>query len=133
MAVANIKAMFHYEIEKVWELVVALDDYSWRSDLSRIEIIEKGKKFVEYTKSGYPTTFTITHFEPCRRYEFDIENSNMFGHWVGLFIYKDDKTLIDFTENITVKSLIMKPFVGRYLKKQQLTYIKDLRNVLENR
>ena len=55
----------------------------------------------------------------------------MKGHWTGEFSYKDGLTLIEFTENVTVKKLIMKPFVKMYLKKQQAKYIKDLRNALE--
>ena len=39
-------------------------------------------QFIEYTKEGYPTTFTITAVEPYKRWEFDMENSNMKGHWV---------------------------------------------------
>lgn len=35
MAVSTIKAEFQCEIEKVWELVTSLDDYSWRSDLGK--------------------------------------------------------------------------------------------------
>lgn len=133
MAVANIKFNFPYDVEKVWETVVSLKDYSWRSDLSRIEVLEEGKKFVEYTRDGYSTTFTITVFEPYNRYEFDMENNNMMGHWIGLFLYEDGKTTIDFTEDVTAKKLIMKPFIGMYLKKQQTSYIEDLRKELEKR
>lgn len=133
MAVANIKFNFPYDVEKVWETVVSLKDYSWRSDLSRIEVLEEGKKFVEYTRDGYSTTFTITVFEPYNRYEFDMENNNMMGHWIGLFLYEDGKTTIDFTEDVTAKKLIMKPFIGMYLKKQQASYIEDLRKELEKR
>ena len=38
---------------------------------------------------------------------------------------------IDVTENITPKKFFMKPFVKRYLKKQQAAYIRDLTAVLE--
>ncbi len=54
----------------------------------------------------------------------------MHGHWVGLFSYEDEKTTVDFTEDITVKKAIMKPFVGMYLKKQQARYIADLKKAL---
>lgn len=127
MAISNVKATLQVDIERVWEIVTSLYDYSWRSDLSKIEILEYGKKFIEYTRSGYATTFTITTFEPMKRYEFDMENDNMSGHWIGLFSKIDGKTEISFTENIIPKKWIMKPFVGMYLKKQQDTYISDLR------
>ena len=123
MAISNVKATLQVDIERVWEIVTSLYDYSWRSDLSKIEILEDGKKFIEYTRSGYATTFTITAIEPMKRYEFDMENDNMSGHWIGLFSKIDGKTEISFTENIIPKKWIMEPFVGMYLKKQQDTYI----------
>ncbi|KHD17146.1 SRPBCC family protein [Clostridium butyricum] len=130
MAISNVKATLQVDIERVWEIVTSLYDYSWRSDLSKIEILEYGKKFIEYTRSGYATTFTITTFEPMKRYEFDMENDNMSGHWIGVFSKIDGKTEISFTENIIPKKWIMKPFVGMYLKKQQDTYISDLRKAV---
>ena len=133
MASANRKEIFSTEIEKIWEIVTSLEHYSWRSDLSRIEVIENGKKFIEYTKDGYPTTFTITVFEPCSRYEFDMENSNMTGHWTGIFTTKGQKSCLDFTEEVTAKKAVMKPFVALYLTKQQKTYFEDLKKALGER
>ena len=103
MAVSNIKAIFENDIHKVWDIVFAVDKYSsWRSDLSKTEIINE-KQFIEYTKDGYATTFSITAVEPYRRWEFDMENSNMSGHWIGVFTAKGNETQIDFTENVTPK------------------------------
>lgn len=79
MAVSNIKTVLSADISKVWDVVTDVENYSWRSDLSRTELLEK-KQFVEYTKEGYPTTFTITSSVPYERWEFDMENSNMKGH-----------------------------------------------------
>lgn len=86
--------------------------------------------FVEYTKDGFATTFTVTEHEPCKRWEFDMENCNMKGHWSGVFTSKDGQTEIVFTEDVTAKKLIMKPFVKAYLKKQQERYIVDLQKAL---
>ena len=67
MAVSNIKARIGSDIHKVWDVVLAVDDYcTWRSDLSKIEVITE-KQFVEYTKEGYSTTFTVTAAEPYKR------------------------------------------------------------------
>ena len=110
MATSNIKAQFECDVKKVWDTVTSLDQYEWRSDLSKIEVINE-KQFIEYTKDGFATTFTITASEPCKRWEFDMENSNMKGHWVGVFSEKDGQTEIDFTEDVTAKKLILKPFV----------------------
>ncbi|WP_353096273.1 SRPBCC family protein [Tissierella praeacuta] len=131
MTISNIKAKFPFDIEKVWTIVTSLEDYSWRSDLSKIEILKLEKQFVEYTKNGYSTLFTITAYEPNKRYEFDMENKNMRGHWTGIFLFEDGETTVDFTEDITVKKVFMKPFVKLYLKKQQASYIKDLKKALE--
>lgn len=131
MAIANRKEELSYSIEKVWKVVTDLKDSSWRSDLDRIEILEDGVKFVEYTKEGFATTFTITCFESLKRYEFDMENENMKGHWTGVFSAQGEKTVVDFTEDVTVKKAIMKPFVGMYLKKQQGVFIEDLKKALE--
>ena len=129
MAVSNIKAVFECDIETVWEAITSLTDYAWRSDLSRIEIVDD-KTFIEYTKEGYATTFTVTATDPCRRWEFDMENDNMKGHWTGVFTQKGEETEVDFTEDVTAKKLMMKPFVGAYLRKQQAQYIADLSKAL---
>lgn len=129
MAVANIKVSFPCEVRKVWETVTSLEKYTWRSDLSKIEILND-KTFVEYTKEGYATTFTVTDQVPYQRWEFDMENGNMKGHWTGVFTQKDGQTEVEFTEDVTAKKLFMKPFVKAYLKKQQAQYIADLQKAL---
>lgn len=129
MGVSNIKATFQCDISKVWNTVTSLENYSWRSDLSKIEILNDNQ-FVEYTKEGYATTFTITATEQNRRWEFDMENGNMKGHWSGIFTANDGKTEIDFTEDVVAKKLFMKPFVKSFLKKQQEQYILDLKRAL---
>lgn len=129
MAVSNIKATFQNNIQKVWETVTSLENYAWRSDLSKIEILNENQ-FVEYTKKGYATNFTITVIEPYKRWEFDMENDNMKGHWIGIFTSKDEQTEIDFTEDVVAKKFFMKPFVKGFLKKQQVQYVSDLKKAL---
>ena len=129
MAVSNIKATFQCDIKIAWETVTSLENYTWRSDLSKIEVLND-KQFVEYTKGGYATTFTTTVMEPYQRWEFDMENDNMKGHWTGVFTQKGGQSEIEFTEDVAAKKLILKPFVKAYLKKQQTQYIEDLRAVL---
>ena len=130
MATSNIKALIPSELRQVWDFVLDIENYTaWRSDLSKTEVISD-KQFIEYTKNGYPTTFTITIMEPYRRWEFDMENSNMRGHWTGVFTAKGDKTEIDFTEFVEAKKLLMKPFVKSYLKKQQAQFVADIRKAL---
>ncbi|TQQ85313.1 SRPBCC family protein [Peptacetobacter hominis] len=131
MTTSNIKDCIDSDVHMVWETVFAVEKYSqWRSDLSKTEIINE-KQFIEYTKDGFPTTFTITAVEPYERWEFDVENSNIQGHWTGIFTSKGNKTQIDFTESVTVKKIIMKPFVKSYLRKQQVQFVMDLKKVLK--
>ena len=129
MAISNIKATFHCDIQKIWKTVTSLEEYAWRSDLGKIEIVDENH-FIEYTKDGYATTFTVTTKEPYKCWEFDMENDNMKGHWSGTFTQIGEETEIDFTEDVTAKKVFMKPFVKAYLKKQQAQYIADLKKVL---
>ena len=131
VAISNINTIISNDFQKVWNIVLAVDKYnSWRSDLSKTEIIND-KQFIEYAKNGYATTFTVTVVEPYKRWEFDMENSNMKGHWIGIFTDKGNETKIDFTENVIPKKWFMKPFVKTYLKKQQKQFVLDLKKALE--
>ena len=130
MAVSNIKVLIPGELHKVWELVLDIENYAdWRSDLSKTEVISD-KQFIEYTKDGYPTTFTVTVVEPYKQWEFDMENSNMKGHWIGIFTDKGNETEIDFTECVEAKKWFMKPFVKSYLRKQQSKFVEDMMKIL---
>jgi hypothetical protein len=128
MAVSNLKAELYAEIEKVWALITSSDS-SWRSDLREIRQIDK-LNFIEVDKNGFETHFKITESKPNTLLEFDIENNNLTGHWKGKLYIKDGKTHIDFTEDITPKKIIMKPFVKFYLRKQQAAYLCDLKKAL---
>ena len=130
MAVSNIKVLIPVGLQQVWEFILDIENYAaWRSDLSKTEVISD-TQFIEYTKDGYPTTFTVTLVEPYRRWEFDMENSNMKGHWIGVFTDKGNETEIDFTERVEVKKWFMKPFVKSYLKSQQAQFVADIRKAL---
>lgn len=129
MAISTIKTIFRSDIHKVWEVVTSVETYTWRSDLSKTEILNE-RQFVEYTKKGYATNFTITAIEPYRRMEFDMENGNMKGHWIGVFTQKGEQTEIDFTEDVIAKQIFMKPLVKAYLKKQQAQFVSDLKKAL---
>ncbi len=126
MATSNIKALIPSELRQVWDFALDIKNYAaWRSDLSKIEVISD-EQFIEYTKDGCPTTFTVTLVEPYKQWEFDMENSNMKGHWIGVFTDKGNETEIDFTECVEAKKLLMKPFVKLYLKKQQAQFVADI-------
>lgn len=118
------------DIEKVWSVVTDLENWKWRSDLGALEILEDGKKFVEYTKDGYSTTFVITTFDRPFLYEFTIENGNMSGTWSGVFRPASAGCEAEFTERVNVKKWFMRPFASGFLKKQQEQYFRDLKSAL---
>lgn len=81
MIKSNIKKEFNCNIEKLWNIITDNTKYAWRSDLSKIEIIDD-KHFIEYAKNNYPTYFTITSKVNLKEYKFDIENTNIKGKWI---------------------------------------------------
>lgn len=130
MAVSNIKALFWGDVKKVWDTVTSLENHQWRSDLSKIEVLNENQ-FIEYSKDGTATEFTVTACEPLKRWEFDMENANIKGHWIGIFSEKDGQTEINFTEDVTAKKALPKFLVKAFLKKQQKQYVADLKRILE--
>ena len=126
MAVSNMRATLLYPIEVVWDIVMNLKDFSWRSDLKDVRIIDENN-FIEITKNGVETYFRITECIKYQSWIFEIENKNIKGAWVGKFYVEDDKTILDFTETVVSKKLIFKPFIILYLKRQQKIYFRDLK------
>ena len=58
MAVSNIKALIPGELQKVWELVLDIENYgAWRSDLSKTEVISD-KQFMNTPKMA-----TLRHLQ----------------------------------------------------------------------
>lgn len=118
MTTSNIKAVIQWDIHKVWETVSAVERYdTWRSDVIKTEF--KGEKqFTEYIKNGYSTTFTVTVAEPNRRWELDVENSHIKGHWMIVFASKGSETEIDFTRVQLRNSFLRDRSVKVYLNKR---------------
>lgn len=130
MIKSNVKKQFNCDKEKVWNIITDNNNYSWRSDLSKIEIIDDNH-FIEYDKNNYPTHFTITLKKELEEYRFDIENTNIKGKWTGIFNQLSNGYVeLDFTEEIETNNFLMKLLAKPYLKKQQKRYIKDLEIVL---
>ena len=132
MATLNIQATLQCDIETLWQVITSTVNYQWRSDLRSIEVIND-HKFIEHTKDGYSTIFMVTAKVPYQRWEFDMENENIKGHWIGVFTSGNGITEIDFTEVVISKKILLKPLVKWYLKKKQKTYIQDLEKVLANK
>ena len=130
MIQSNIKKQFSCDRNKLWDIITDNSNYVWRSDLSKIEIIDD-THFVEYTKNNFPTYFTITSKEKLKEYKFDLENTNLKGKWIGIFKELPNGNIeLDFTEEIEVNNFIMKLLAKSYLKSQQKRYMKDLEKEL---
>jgi len=133
MIKSNIKKEFNCRIENLWDIITDNTKYAWRSDLSKIEIIDD-KHFIEYDKNNYPTYFTITLKEYLKEYKFDIENTNIKGKWTGTFkSLENGNILLNFTEEIETNNFIMKLLAKPYLKSQQKRYMRDLEKELKNK
>ena len=132
MVTSTLQTTLPYPPEQVWQVVTDFTDTAWRSDIARVERTGPGA-FVEYTPAGVATRFTVTAQEPCRRWEFRLENSSLRGRWVGEFAPQGGGTRLRFTEEVQPKRWWMGPFVKGYLKGQQARYAGDLRRALETR
>ena len=126
MAISNIKVTLLCPVEIVWDTVTNLNNFSWRSDLKAVKIIDE-HNFIEIAKNGIETYFRITECIKYRSWIFEIDNKNIKGFWLGKFYSKGDKTILDFTENVVSKKVIFKPFISFYLKRQQKIYFRDLK------
>lgn len=129
---SRISATFQAPPQAVWDKVTDNARTDWRSDLSRVEVLDD-RTFVEYTKDGFSTTFTITVKEPFTRYAFEMENGRFTGVWEGKFIpLPDGGVRVDFMEQLEMKNpllhLIARLFMN--LRKMQETYIADLKKAL---
>ncbi|WP_130868483.1 SRPBCC family protein [Intestinimonas massiliensis (ex Afouda et al. 2020)] len=129
MAVSKVAVHFSCSVEQVWNTVTDLTHTAWRSDLARVEILDS-THFVEHTKSGYTTSFTVTACEPPRFWAFAMENGNMSGAWEGSFEAEVGGTRLTCTETVAGKHWWMRPFIPGYLKRQQKRYLDDLRKEL---
>ena len=131
MTSSIIKEVLPYDINTVWSVIRNIEAYpQWRSDVFNVEILDN-TRFIEYGKNAFPTTFLITKEEEPFLWEFDIDNANISGRWTGMLQETANGTEVEFTEAISVKKIIFKPFVKAYLKKQQSRFMEDLKNIVQ--
>lgn len=130
MPTSKVSVHFSCPVERMWQVVTDLSNTAWRSDLARVEVLDE-THFVEHTKSGYATNFTVTACEPLRRWAFTMENGNMSGSWEGIFETAEGGTRLHCAETVNAKRWWMRPFVPGYLRRQQRLYLDDLRRELQ--
>ena len=138
MITSTIQAQLACPVGRVWEVLTDLNHQDWRSDIERVEVTGE-TTFVEYTKGGVATFFTVTRHEPPghwanwdekAHWAFDMENENMKGHWSGELMPSDGGCMVTFTEKVEARKLWMLPFVKLYLKRQEKQHLTDLKKAL---
>lgn len=130
---SEIIAYFESDIKLVWEAVTNNLDYSWRSDIDRIEALPNKKEWIEYTNDGKATKFTVTKKKKYSEYEFNMANKMFKGYWTGYFSeIESGGTKVVFKEIILIKNPIIHyiSYLVWDLKKIQNTYILDLKKKL---
>ncbi|NME35163.1 MULTISPECIES: polyketide cyclase [Fusobacterium] len=125
----SIEKTFDFDIKIVWNVITNFKKYHWRSELSRVDIINE-KEFIEVTKDGYLTNFKIIKEEKFKYLEFKINNSNLEGYWKGEFLVENGKTKIKFVEDLKAKKTWLTPILKIYVKRQQKIYMKNLEKYL---
>lgn len=129
MTQSVVQAELASPVRRVWEVLTDLNHQDWRSDIERVEVTGE-TTFVEYTKGGVATFFTVTRHEPPSYWAFDMENKNMAGHWAGKLESTACGCMVTFTEEVEVRKLWMRPFVKLYLKRQEKQHLTDLKKAL---
>lgn len=132
MKTAKMEVIFNQDIKTVWQVITNNEDYTWRSDLQKIEV-KNEKDFIEIYPNGNSTQFHITKKEPYQLYTFDMDNKNFRGNWIGEFeSLQDGKTKVIFTENIQVKNPIMRILATFFMNIQKIQeqYVADLKKKL---
>jgi hypothetical protein len=128
--VSEKEIVLQYNIKTIWDIVVNNNDYDWRSDIKKIEIIDNGNWIEFYDIGGkYFTKFTLKEKEEYLLYSFDMENKNYYGTWVGKFVeINKQETKLKFTETIYIRNKVMNIFVKLFwnLGKIQERYFDDL-------
>jgi len=135
--IAKKEIILKYNVKTIWDIVVNNNDYKWRSDVKKVEILEDGKNWKEYydVKEKFFTKFTLKEKKGYTIYSFDMDNKNFYGNWMGNFTkINDNETKCVFTETIYVKDKIMNIIAKVFwnIEKIQEQYFRDLENKLRN-
>ena len=126
------QAFFKSGVSEVWNKTTDLSDQLWRSDISRVDSFEQGKKFRETTKKGAVTEFEVILFEPVSRYACKMENEKFSGSFsLCLSIAADgspekDGTRLILTEEIKAKNPLLAPAMYCFVRAAMARYMADL-------
>lgn len=123
--------IFNTTIDDIWQHITDLDMQNWRSDIERVEIVDK-KRFIEYDRDHQKVEFVIVNKVKNEIYEFNLMNENLEGHCLSkLKVLDDGRIHLEMSEAIELKKKSMKLFAKKYLEKKQKQYFIDLKKALE--
>lgn len=129
MARIHKKTIFQTNLDTLWDIITNNNDYSWRSNIKEIKIIND-KKFIEIDSDDVETEFTIITSDKNKKYEIDYENNNLKGHWVGLFYLTSQGAELDMVEDVESKKPLLSISVSKTLKRMREIYIEDIRRAI---
>lgn len=130
MSKYTISESFAARISDVWKLVTDVANYSWRSTISRCDLIDE-KHFIEYAKDGTKTQFYISDSEYLRFWACDFQNEKISGHFVADFTLSGNKSIVSLTTRMQAKtSRIFGAFNNIHFMQEQKRFFKDLKRTL---
>jgi len=124
---------FSSDLKTVWDVVINNEDYEWRSDISKIEILDGGESWIEYSHKNDSTTFKTIAKNKNKEYSFSMYNAIFTGQFISKFQNSPcEGGKVEFIETISIKSPILKPLSYLFFDLQgfQNKYIYDLKKKL---
>lgn len=135
---ATLSTEYKASPEEVYKALINNEDYSYRTDLAEINIIEKNGDFEvwdEVSTTGNRIRFRTTLKEPYSRYEFDIIEANGFtGHWSAQLSESDKGgTIYTSTETVYIRNPFIRvmSYLFMDLTKFMYTFQEDLRRKVD--
>lgn len=125
---------FSSDIQTVWDVITNNEDYDWRSDVSKIEILDNGDSWIEYSsKDNSIISFKVSKKNIAKEYCFSMENPIFTGQFESKFESSSPSgARIEFIESISIKNPLIKPLSYLFFNVQafQDKYISDLKSKL---
>lgn len=131
MRESDLSFKIAYPLWDVWNGITNFQDYSWRSDLSDVEVGENF--YVELHNSGNRTTYTVSEVREGEYYQLTIEHEQFTGTRSYTFsALSEAETEVRIVDRIELKDTITElfSFLSMNLKMGQKLFIRDLNRKL---
>lgn len=131
------QSVFNVSPEILYSIVIDNEDWTYRSELNDLTIIEKKgdwEIWEETTRDGAVIRFTTKEKNPFSFYSFNMESNMFSGYWTATFQFVEgDKTLFTATEYISIKNPFIKTLSYLFFDIGKLmdNYQRDLRVKVE--